>query len=379
MDNKTAKELIDKYLAGQCTPEEEALVETWYNQLSDKQEAMPGQPDYEARNRQISAGLPPDPTTPAIRRLWPRIAAAASIIICIGIGLFFLTQPNLQKLKVQIAKNDIISENNKSENNKAVLTLANGQRIVLTGARNGRLAAEGGTAITKTMDGQISYNAQAASSAGAAAFNTISTPRGGQYQVVLPDGSHVWLNAASSIRFSAAFTGNDREVQITGEAYFEVAHNKAKPFRVRSNGQTVEVVGTHFNVSAYSDEKCIYTTLLEGSVKVRSKTKTAIIRPGQVAINNLNDEITVKQADIDEAMAWKNGMFMFNNEDIASIMRKVSRWYDVDIDYKGDISNIYIDGNYSRSKSLKSLLRNIELMDNVKFKINERRVTIIAK
>jgi ferric-dicitrate binding protein FerR (iron transport regulator) len=210
--------------------------------------------------------------------------------------------------------------------------------------------------------------------------NTITTPKGGQYQVRLLDGSSVWLDAASSITFPSTFTGNKRQVQLTGEAYFEVAKNRAKPFLVNvEDKQQIEVLGTHFNVQAYPDDRDIKTTLLEGSVKLLYKNRQAILKPGQTAVNDPDQSLLIKPADIYEVMAWKNNMFVFNNENIKSIMKRISRWYDVDVVFEGNLEKVNFFGNYSRLKSLENLLKDIELTEKVHFKIKGRRITIIAQ
>jgi len=366
MDRKIAKSLIDKYLAGQCTPEEQAQVETWYNQLAAQQKDKPELPNFEARNAQIKAGLPPDPAAqPKVVRLWQRIAAAASILLCLGLGLYYYNQKSHPQPSALVAHNDI-----KPGSNKAVLTLANGQRIILTGAINGHLAVQGNTAITKKADGEVIYDAQAGTNKSYAelVYNTISTPRGGQYQVVLPDGSHVWLNAASSIRFPTAFTGKDREVAITGEAYFEVAHNKTKPFRVSSNGQTVEVLGTHFNINSYDDEPAIKTTLLQGSVRVTKDSRTALLKPGEQAVISDAGKIGVKNVDTEEVVAWKDGLFQFKDADLPVVMRQLSRWYDVQVDYEGKLPQTVFSGKLHRNVNASQVLDILRYF-NVNFRI----------
>ncbi|MGF7081980.1 FecR domain-containing protein [Mucilaginibacter sp. UYCu711] len=367
MDQKNAKALIDKYLVGECTPEEQAQVETWYNQLAARQKDLPELPDYDVRNAQITAGLPPDPDAqPKVIRLWPRVAAAASILVFLGLGFYFYQQNKHQPQPAALmAKNDI-----KPGSNKAVLTLANGQRIILTGAKNGQLAAQGNTAINKTADGQVAYDAQFGkdNATPKLAYNTITTPRGGQYQVMLPDGSHVWLNAASSITFPTAFKGKDRAVAITGEVYFEVAHNKAMPFRVRSNGLTVEVLGTHFNINAYNDEPSMKTTLLEGSVRVTKGSRMAVIKPGEQATIADAGNIMVKNVDTEEVVAWKNGLFQFKNTDLPIVMRQLSRWYDVQVEYEGKMPQTVFNGKLHRNVNASQVLDILKYF-NVNFRI----------
>jgi len=210
------------------------------------------------------------------------------------------------------------------------------------------------------------------------AFNTISTPVGGQYTVVLPDGSKVWLNAASSLKFPTAFTGTERRVELTGEGYFEVAKNKHMPFKVNFNREEVEVLGTHFNISAYPDEAVTRTTLLEGSVRISKNNIKKILVPGQQAISSMQTGgFNIAEVNTDEAIAWKNGLFLFHNENIRSIMKKIARWYNVDVNYQGSFTNQEYGGRISQSKNLSEILKNLELTGTIHFKIEGRRVTVM--
>jgi len=277
----------------------------------------------------------------------------------------------------QIARSQPSNNDLAPGGNKAILTLSTGKQIVLTGARNGKLAQQGDADITKTADGQIVYGKGDESAAAEVSYNTTSTPRGGQFQVVLADGTKVWLNAASSITYPTVFTGTDREVEITGEVYFEVAHNAAKPFRVKSNGQIVEVLGTHFNINAYKDEPVITTTLFEGSVKINKGTASALLKPGQQSLvteNNHAIKIT-DNVDLDQALAWKNGKFYFTNTDIEEVMRQVARWYDVDIEYEGKVPNIRLSGSCYRNLTASKALAILEYT-GINFKIEGRKIIV---
>jgi transmembrane sensor len=283
-------------------------------------------------------------------KLWPRITAAASVLLMLSIGGYFLLHK--KQPSGQIAQNQI--HDIAPGSNKAVLTLANGKVITLTGARNGNLAVQGYTAINKTADGKVMYNADQASPASEkvaneVVYNTLTTPRGGQYHLVLADGTNVWLDAASSITYPVAFIGKDRPVETTGQVYFEVAHNAAKPFKVTANGQTVEVLGTHFNINAYPDEPAIKTTLFEGSIKLTSSTGHAILKPGQQAQINQGRINIVNDANMDEAIAWHKGLFEFHDADIQTVMRQLSRWYNVDISYEGKITDRHFSGKLYRN------------------------------
>jgi len=314
--------------------------------------------------------------------IWYQIGIVASLLLLISTSLYFYTKKaRIQKYAAESAKptsNDI-----NSGGNKAILTLADGSKIILDDAKNGFLANQAGVHIQKISNGELIYtfsNPQSPSSDEEGqmkeVYNTIKTLVGGKYQLNLPDGSKVWLNAASSLRFPTFFTGNTREVELTGEAYFEVAKNKNMPFRVLSNHQIVEVLGTQFNINSYSDEAIIKTTLIEGSVKVIYGDKVVLLSPGQQAQPEKN-EVRIVDADTAEVVAWKNDYFLFNNEDIRSIMRKVSRWYNVEVTYSGNISEVGFGGNISRSKSISEVLDVLQFTNAVHFKIEGRRIIVM--
>jgi transmembrane sensor len=264
--------------------------------------------------------------------------------------------------------------------NKAILTLAGGKTIVLKNAANGLLAQTVSGNVLKTNNGQIQYSVtnKADAAANHENINTLSTPKGGTYQVVLSDGTKVWLNAASSISYPVAFTGKERSVTLTGEAYFEVAKNKDMPFYVSANNMQVRVLGTHFNIAAYSDDSEMTTTLLEGSVQVIKNNVRSMLKPGQKAvINNTSNNIAVSDANIEEAMAWKNGYFIFDDDDINGIMKKVSRWYDVSISYRGSPGDQKFGGTFYRSKSITELLQYLGKIGKVKFAVEGRRIIVM--
>ena len=217
----------------------------------------------------------------------------------------------------------------------------------------------------------------AANLTGKLSFNTITTPRGGQYQVVLPDGSMVLLNAGSSLTYPTLFTGAERKVELTGEAYFEVAHNPAMPFRVCSKGQVVEVLGTHFNINAYDDEPGIKTTLLQGKVKVTAtvKKQTLILQPGEQAFLGIS-AFNEHDVDVDQAVAWKNGLFMFDGDDIQQVMRSISRWYDVDVTYKGAAPADLFSGSVSKFSNVSEVLNTLQATGKVHFSIEGKNINV---
>ncbi len=309
--------------------------------------------------------------------VWRKIGIAAVILLFAYTGAhFYFYQPQKQFKKV-VQKlplhNDVLPGGN-----KAVLTLANGKKIILDNANTGVLAKQGSTDIDKTKDGQIIYKAfNHGQNDQNITLNTVSTPRGGQYQVVLSDGSKVWLNAASSLRFPAVFKGKTREVEITGEAYFEVAKNAAMPFVVKTGRFVVEVLGTHFNIMAYNNESFIKTTLLEGAVKVRSGTSINFLKPGQQALLNAQGQTKIiEDVDVDDETAWKNGLFQFKDAGIETVMRQAERWYNVTISYEGKIPVKQFTGRISRDVKVSELLNMLKYF-GVNFRIDGKNITVM--
>lgn len=372
--------LVDAYLAGNATEKQAAAVEQYFDLFStepDILETLDRKAIREIHDR-LKTGIEARIESKERSRFvlnWKYASAAAAILFICSIGIYFY-RSNQQSLK-PFSKNAAMLADVAPGRNKAILTLANGSKISLTDAKAGQVASQFGISIHKTKNGDLVYaNAAPVSQL---AYNSIETPKGGQYQLTLPDGTKVWLNAASSLRYPLAFPGNERKVELTGEAYFEVAKNKTKPFKVLTDRQIVEVLGTHFNINAYTDEAATRTSLLEGSVKVSSMKSGAAIKiiPGQQAIVNQN--ISVKNIDVDEAVAWKNGYFMFDEEPLESILRKVSRWYDVEIQYDDDNFNkkIYLNGTLSKYSNVSKVLKKLELTGAVHFRIEGRKIIVL--
>ncbi|WPU98427.1 FecR domain-containing protein [Mucilaginibacter sp. cycad4] len=299
--------------------------------------------------------------------------ASAAVVLIFGATVLFRTPEKPQGVArvVRPAKSHITPGSN-----KAILTLSNGQTVQLTGAPNGKIAQQGGVSVQKLQNGKIIYSADSSSQQQLNAWNQIETPRGGTYDIVLSDGTHIWLNAGSTLSYPVAFTKSERTVKLTGEGYFEVAHN-GKPFKVLSNGQTVQVLGTHFNVEAYSDERSIKTTLLEGSVRVNYNGAQALIVPGQMAVNDLSGQLKVRKADTEKIIAWKNGLFIFDDESVAEVMRKAARWYDIEVDYQGITTRKKLWGTVSRYKTINELMDNIAIAGKLTYKIDGRRVILM--
>ncbi len=377
MDDNSAKSLIDKYQAGTCTAEEKAIVENWLS-LGEvtKFNLSANELDEDLRDLQerINSSL-----VPKRKLLWSRIAVAVSVMICLGIAFYFYTNVyKEQKPSVVTAYKDI-----EPGSNKAILTLANGNKISITDAEDGEIIKESGVVISKTADGQLVYKVNdrnKRSKNQALAYHTIETPRGGQHQIILPDGTRVWLNAESSIRFPESFVQvKTRNIELKGEAYFEVARDVEHPFIVKTSRQEIEVLGTHFNINSYLEEQKSITTLLEGSVKVQTiaSGNFSVIKPGQQAISGLGNEVNITAADIEQVMDWKNGDFMFKKESLAGIMRKVSRWYDVDVEYGQNVDmNQTYSGLVSRSKNISEVLRIMEEAGQLKFDVIGKKVIV---
>lgn len=298
-------------------------------------------------------------------------AAAAILIMCIGAFLFSLHYSKPKQ--VAALHNDIAPGTN-----SATLTLGNGKKIVLAQTGKGTVATQAGVTISKASNGQLVYQISNTTASNENSINTLTTARGEQYQVILPDGSHVWLNAASSLKYPASFANHQqREVELSGEAYFEVAKDREHPFIVSTNRQKIEVLGTHFNVDAYNEEKTTKTTLLEGSVQVTAANGNKVkIKPGEQA-SLLDDKLDVKDTDPDAAVAWKNGYFQFNDEKLESVMRKLSRWYNIEVEYQGKMSEEGFNGAVSRFRNISQVLKMLEKTGAVHFKVEGRRVTII--
>jgi transmembrane sensor len=371
--------LYEKYIAGEATPDEikEVLL------YRDEFEMYVAVKDDEANEYSETKGrilnkLNKSTGQPVIVKL-QRIkwwSSAAAILIFGTAGLLFLknnqTVKPLKNTKTTIAVHDVAPGSN-----KAILTLASGKVISLNDIANGIISKQRDLTVKKQNGGIVEYVASAEDKDENPVTNSISTPRGGQYQLVLSDGTKVWLNAASSLKFPSFFAGRNRTVELTGEAYFEVAKNKKMPFIVKFNDANIEVLGTHFDIKAYDDEDT-KATLAEGSIKISKNSQQKILVPGQqVVVSKVADNLEVSPANMDEALAWKNGYFIFHDASIQSIMKTAARWYDVDVAYDADIRNKKFGGRVSKYKNISELLKNMELTGTIHFKIEGRRITVM--
>lgn len=380
--------LYEKYMSGQCTDAEKKQLETYRDEMLLADDGWDDEDASEAEVRvRIWQRLNQSRKVVSIKKYkiyksrWLQVAAI--LLLASLIGVLFIPAKKKQGANNENLTGVIHPKPIVPGTNKAYLTLANGTNIVLDDAKNGALANQSGVKVTKTGNGVVVYefNKQTRDQNENTLpdINTITTPRGGQYQVVLGDGSHVWLNAASSIRFPQAFNGPQRLVEISGEAYFEVAKDKSHPFIVQANGTKVRVYGTHFNINAYPNDNNVTTTLLEGSVQISNNGQQVMLVPGEQGVSiKLGGAIKVSKADLQQAIAWKNGYFIFHDLSIVEVMKQVSRWYDVDIEYQDEnVKNNEFGGAISRYKSITELLDNMQLTRSIHYKIEGRRVIIM--
>lgn len=314
--------------------------------------------------------------TATVKRInFKRVAIAASILLVIGLGSYIMFFNKTTK-PIDIAKTTEPADVKAPQSNRAMITLANGQKIYLDSATNGELLTQGEVRLIKEGDGKITYQTSDRQPATSIQYNTLSNPRGSKViDMTLADGSHVWLNAGSSITYPVSFIANERKVAITGEAYFEVAHDKTKPFYVTKADMQVQVLGTHFNVNAYEDEKEIKVTLLEGSVKVTSNTGSKMIKPGEQATVIDNSPMTIRRPDLSETMDWKDNRFYFMGADIQYISRQLQRWYDVEIKIEGNIPD-HFTGIISRNASAAEVFGMLQKTGTMKVKIENKKITI---
>lgn len=367
MDKATFLEILGKYNQGNASAQEIDMLESYYKLFEVEDNVLEGIElgGKQQLKQEILAGINLQLPAPIKLKFWQNskwLSVAAVLLVFLSVGVFLLKEETPQMLVVK-SKSTVVSITPGS--NQAILTLADGSTIGLNDASEGVIVAQAGLVVTRNGDGKIAYQSNDEL---VPTINTVATPRGGQYQLVLDDGTKVWLNAQSSIKFPTRFAGATRTVAITGEVYFEVAKNKSMPFQVHTPNQQIEVLGTHFNVNTYTDEITEKTTLIEGSVKVAKMVKgvadmgsAKLLKPGQEAsLNATNSLIAIGDADTEAAVSWKNGYFKFDKADIQTVMRQISRWYDVDVKYVGQMSNDLFVGKIKRSDDIVYLLRILE-------------------
>jgi transmembrane sensor len=381
MEKEDTNEMLNRYLADEASDDDKMLVESWYLNLNEDltlqtsvlnrltyieeikaaldQRFAPATSDEESQMTEIRYS---DSNT------WSYIIAVAAIIIC---ALCIVIYP-VKKTDLQQDPGLVLNKEIGAGGNKAFLLLSDGTKIDLAAVKAGLIATENGAVVTKLKNSELLYKNRPAGSSGRR-YNQIETPKGGVYKIQLPDGTKVWLNAASTLRYPTSFSSlKERKVELSGEAYFEVAKNKLLPFRVMAHKQEVEVLGTHFNINCYPEEGAVKTTLLEGSIRINKKN---VLKPGEQAVND-GSSILVAAIDAESTVDWKNGKFSFNNgQDFRQAMRQIERWYDVEFVY-AVIPDIEPRGRLPRNTGLLTVLHEIEGMGDVHFKIEGRRIMV---
>ncbi|WP_276496761.1 FecR domain-containing protein [Pontibacter litorisediminis] len=382
--------LLLRYLRGELTLQEEEDIERWIREKESHKRLVDKLRDEQVLEEELHffSSLDTDKawqriTSQAVdhepvKTLWRnttvwKYAAVVALVLSAALVIYQAQIKTKHSPEVTATSTlDFEAQEVLPGGDKAKLAVSDGAVFVLEDMANGTVLEENGVRVSK-QDGVVQFEIAAGMSE-KVLYNTISTPVGGQYQVVLPDGSKVWLNSASSLRFPSAFVESERNVELTGEGYFEVASNKEQPFKVKVNTATVEVLGTHFNIMAYASEGHVTATLLEGSVKVNNGSKSKKMVPGQQA--DIGEDILLKEVDVDEAVAWKNGLFYFNNEDIATVMRQLERWYGIEVAYSGEMSSKHFSGIISRNTQLDKVLEMLALTGSVRFETEGRKVVV---
>ncbi|MBX2921643.1 MAG: FecR domain-containing protein [Chitinophagaceae bacterium] len=383
METHQLEQLIKKYNAGECTPEEKQWLEQWYLSFEwSKMEDLPDSVLAEFRaaawnqlqqhtNEKAAIQMQPLHRKKNSRRWW-YYSAAASVAL---IGFLLLYNPGKKPVSIPPTAIAQTQEDIRPGTSKASLVLGDGSVIALDAAAVSQIEEGDGTTINK-QHGKIIYNNTSGNST-KVVYNTLNIPRGAEYELVLPDGSKVWLNAASYLRFPTRFVEKERTVYLSGEAYFEIAKNTTQPFKVitRENME-VEVTGTHFNVMAYDDEAFIKTTLTEGKVNIRNgKSTTPLIPMQQAALEKSSGQIDVKKVDIDKEIAWKNGRIEFSDDKLPYIMRQLSRWYNVDVSFEGSIPQVGYNGSIPRKANLSEVMEILKIA-GVQYRLDDRTVII---
>lgn len=393
-NSKKISSLLFKYLHSSLTTDEAVLLEEWKRRSPENQQFFDqlkessistrmetGQSEPQDREQRIfdriSSQIPElQRKVVTMKRFnWKYAAAAAAVVLVMSTVLMFTININQENIAAKVETNDT-NDVAAPESNFASITLIDGRKLDLNNSASGALASQGKIEVIKTEEGLIVYKVAEGEAGGTVQLNTLSNPKGSSViGMVLEDGTKVWLNAGSSLTYPVAFIEKERKVSITGEAYFEVAKNKSKPFTVSRDKMLVQVLGTHFNVNAYGDDPDMKVTLLEGSVKVSNGSATGLLSPGQQA-KIKDDNVDVhNDANLDQVMAWKNGFFSFEKASVTAVMREVARWYNIDVVYEGQIPDEYFGGDLRRNAKLSSVLKVLE-KTGVKFRITGNQVTV---
>jgi ferric-dicitrate binding protein FerR (iron transport regulator) len=396
--NETANRiavLIGKHLKQELSEEESRELTAWMEESEDHREIfeqltnveyleLAVREKYRTRSveatkekldRLIETGGEPIERNGNVRRIWPRLAVAAAILCLLAVSAVY----TLRKSKgsdTDVAKTTNTATDIAPGAFKATLKLADGRSIVLDKSTMGQLAEQGSTQVLN-KDGQLVYAPAAGAAQAKDLWNTLSTAKGQTYSLLLSDGSRITLNSESSIQFPVSFAGELREVKVTGEAYFQVAHDASRPFEVKARDMELRVLGTTFNVNAYSDEDAVKATLVEGSIQIRKGVQKKIIKPGQQA-QVLPDDIKVTDVDVDRITAWKQGYFRFKEDKLSEAMRNVARWYDVEVVYEGNAAGVEVTGSIPRTANLSELIKMLAAID-IEAKIDGKKLILNAK
>lgn len=384
--DQSIRHIILRHLRDELSADDQRTLDAWlaaspdnralFDELSDPDEVAASLDIMDRMNPRAAWQRIQSERADRTRRIFPvrRWTAAAAIVLLVaGAALWYFH--SRQASAVPGGGSQAAAQDLRPGGNHALLTLSGGRTIILDSAANGLLAQQGSTHIQKIANGQLTYTTEPAKEA-PLTYNTLTTPRGGQYQLVLPDGSKVWLDAASSITYPTAFTGKTRTVTLSGQAYFEVVHRVSQPFTVRVNELEIKDIGTAFNINAYPDEPASKITLIEGSIELDKQAQKIILKPGQQT-RVTNGPITIHPSvDIEEVLAWKNGLFQFDRASTAEIMRQAARWYDVDISYEGDVLQHRFSGTVPRASHASALLHILELTRSVSFTIEGRKIIV---
>jgi transmembrane sensor len=374
--------LYEKYVAGLCSAEEQEKLYA-YMDAFQMQEPNFKEPDLEEVHfkaqlfEKINSTI--DRSARPAKPLYQFLKIAAVLLAMIGIGFLFIKRETYKLSNQEVALQKEARKNNLIHpgKNTATLTLSDGSVLDLERVKSGMIVSIPGTKVNKSVEGAIVYQVSGEESP-VENMNTISVPAGGQYKVVLSDGTAVWLNALSKLTYPVIFKGKNREIMLTGEAYFEVAKDAKRPFIATVNTMKVTVLGTHFNINSY-DANSYKTTLLEGAVRISNPFNQAVLKPGQQGIVIAkNSVIKVDKVNVNKVVSWKEGYFMFQDDHIKDIMSQISRWYDVDVEFRGSMPSQTFGGMYSRNKDINELLKGLELTGLVRFKIEGRRIIVMS-
>jgi ferric-dicitrate binding protein FerR (iron transport regulator) len=384
MNEDRLKYLLERYLANECSPAEQEELDEWFHTwnpgIGGMQRWLEEAGNAEALSNELYTDFSNRLLPPAKRNRrvgWYAVAAAAAVL-AVFIILFYPTHRPNQSLAQRDAQQQP-ANTIRPGSNKAVLTLADGSQIALSDSGNVHIATQNNMEVRRRQPGSISYHSmQGPANDQQPVYNTLTTPRGCKYSLTLADGTVVTLDAASSISYPVVFTGKERRVAITGQAYIEVVHNAAQPFRVSAKGQLIEDLGTAFNVKAYTDEQAVKTTLIEGALKVVKDDQSLVLTPGQQAIVThairLNNNVNLQ-----EEIAWKNGEFRFERVNVKGIMQQLARWYNIEVSYKNEVDHIYLSGVFSRKEEMRNILEVLETTGKVAFQLVGNKVIVTAE